>query len=151
MKNMFLSLFSLMLFASISSAQVFFKPAPSKDVNASTWDYRFTANAFEAQVLGDGKNVRGAFNIGTGVNLNSLVANLPPVVKDFRVVPFVTVDASASGLAPRATFALLAPQWNISPNFGFQVGAALRGVDAKNDWRPVYGVDPYLKLSVYYK
>ena len=151
MKKIILSFVALVSLCSMASAQVFVNKPKSNEVSVRTHEYRLTATSFEVQWLGDGRNIRGAFNIGTGLPVTRLVANLPSFFDNFRVVPFVTVDTSESGSNPRSTVALLAPQWNFSPNVGVQFGAALRGLDARNDWRPVHGVDPYVRLSFYFK
>lgn len=151
MKKIILSIATLLCLCSMASAQVFVSKPKSSEVSVRTHEYRLTATSFEVQWLGDGRNVRGAFNIGSGLSVTRLVANLPSFFENFRVVPFVTVDTSEVGSNPRATVALLAPQWNFSPNVGVQFGAALRGIDARNDWRPVNGIDPYVRLSLYYK
>ena len=102
-------------------------------------------------IYGDGRNVRAAFNIGGGMPVGQLYGNLPKTLADFRVVPFVTADASKTGTAPRATVALLAPEVYVNKYLGVQVGGVLNGLDTRNKWNAVSGVQPYVKVQVYLK
>lgn len=150
MKNILFSLVAVFAMSGIANAQVATVTPPAKtDVKASSYDYRATATGYAAQWVGDGRNVRAGINVGTGFPVGQVYGNLPKTLKDFRVVPFVTVDASQEGAAPRATMALLAPEVYVNKYLGVQVGAVPNGLDTRNKWNQVSGVSPYVKVSVY--
>jgi len=150
MKNILFSLIAVFTFAGISHAQVATVTPPAKtEVKASSYDYRATATGYAAQWVGDGRNVRAGINVGTGFPVGQVYGNLPKTLADFRIVPFVTVDGSKVGAAPRATVALLAPEAYVNKYLGLQVGAVANGLDTRNKWNQVNGVAPYVKVSVY--
>lgn len=150
MKNILFSLIAVFAVSSISHAQVSTVTPPAKtEVKASSYDYRATATGYAAQWVGDGRNVRAGINVGSGFPVGQVYGNLPKTLADFRVVPFVTLDASKAGAAPRATMALLAPEAYVNKYLGVQVGAVANGLDTRNKWNHVNGVAPYVKVSFY--
>ena len=150
MKNILFSLIAVFTMSAVSHAQVSTVTPPAKtEVKASSYDYRATATGYAAQWVGDGRNVRAGINVGTGFPVGQVYGNLPKTLADFRVVPFVTVDGSKAGAAPRATMALLAPEAYVNKYLGVQVGAVANGLDTRNNWNHVNGVAPYVKVSVY--
>ncbi len=152
MKKFLFSLLTIFTFVTFAHAQVTTVTAPVKsDVKAQSYDYRATATGYAAQWVGDGRNVRAGFNIGSGLPVGQFYGNLPKTLSDCRLVPFVTVDGSKTGAAPRATVALLAPEVYLNKFLGVQVGAVANGLDTRNDWKAVSGVMPYVKVAVYLK
>ena len=152
MNKLIMSVLTMLCFVGGSMAQVTsVTPPKTTDVKAQSYDYRATATGYAAQWVGDGRNVRAAFNIGGGMPVGQFYGNLPKTVADFRIVPFVTADASQSGAAPRATVALLAPEVYVNKFLGVQVGGVLNGLDTRNKWNAVNGVQPYVKVQVYLK
>ena len=141
-----MTIIALFTLANVSNAQVYKVEKPVNEVTGQTFEPKLTATHYELRWVGDGRNVRGAFNIGEGFPLSSLVSNLPKTFSDTRLVPFVTVDPSSSGAAPRSTVALLLPEYKVSSSFALQFGAVLRGYDF-NSSRVISGVDPYFKVS----
>ena len=87
-----MSLLAVLSLASTSFAQVSKVEKPMNDVTGQTIESKVTSTFYEVRWVGDGRNVRGAFNIGEGFSLGSVVSNLPNVFASSRVVPFVTVD-----------------------------------------------------------
>lgn len=150
MKKFLFSLLTIFTFVAFANAQVTTVTPPVKsDVKAQSYDYRATATGYAAQWVGDGRNVRAGFNIGGGMPVGQVYGNLPKTLADFRLVPFVTVDGSQSGAAPRATVALLAPELYVNRYLGVQLGGVLNGLDTRNDWKAVSGVLTYVKVAVY--
>ena len=150
MKKFLFSLMTIFTTLAFAHAQVTTVTPPVKsEVKAQSYDYRATATGYAAQWVGDGRNVRAGFNIGSGLPVGQFYGNLPKTLSDCRLVPFVTVDGSKSGAAPRATVALIAPEVYVNKYLGVQVGGVLNGFDTRNDWKVVNGVLPYVKVAVY--
>jgi len=149
MKKFLFSLMTILTFAAFANAQVTTVTPPVKSgVNAQSYDFRTTAQSLAVQWVGDGNNVRAAFNIGGGVAVGQMYGNLPKVLADIRLVPFATVDVK-SGVALRATAALLAPEVYVNRYLGVQVGAVLNGLNPGDDWKIEKGALPYVKVSFY--
>lgn len=149
MKNLLLGLMATLMFAGMSSAQVQVQTVqkPKSDVNAQSYESKLTTTGYSFKYLADGNKGRAGISIGEGLPVSRLVSNLPNTLGDFRLVPLVTLDASAPASSPRTTFALLAPKVELFGGVEAQVGLAGNGLDARS-WTAVHGLQTYVGVNV---
>jgi len=151
MKNILLSLAAIMIAAtSYAQVQVHTVQKPKSDVSSQSYESKVTVDGYSFKYLADGRKGRAAFNVGEGVPVKRVYNDLPLGLGDFRLVPLVTLDASAPSSAPRTTFALLAPEVQVVNGVKFQVGLAGAGFNTR-DWSSVNGVQTFVGLKVNFK